>query len=175
MTIFVVSDTHFGHANMLKFTRTDGSPAREFKSVEEMDECMVSRWNAVVGESDTVYHLGDVFFGDGHRHLGRLKGKKRLILGNHDAGKCPHLHRHFPKIMIWRMFREYDALLTHIPVHESALYKVKWNLHGHVHWNSLEDPRYVNCSVEPMGYGPRPIEEVILEHRRRAVDAKPGK
>lgn len=161
MTIFVISDTHFGHQNILKFKTADGEPLRLFDSVEHMNETMVENWNRVVADSDIVYHLGDVYFGQGHEVLGRLKGRKRLILGNHDAGKCQHLQKHFQKILMWRMFPEYNCLLTHVPVHSSSLYKTKYNLHGHVHKNSVPDPIYINCCVEMLNFTPTPIEALV--------------
>ena len=85
--IFVISDTHFGHKNILTFLNEDGSRVRDFSSLEEMDELIVENWNKTVSDQDIVYHLGDVYFGAGHQHLKRLRGRKRLILGNHDEGK----------------------------------------------------------------------------------------
>ncbi len=161
MTIFVISDTHFGHENILKFKHSDGTMLRSFSSVEEMDEAMVENWNKIVSDSDIVYHLGDVYFGKGWQHLDRLKGRKRLILGNHDNGKDERLHKNFQKILMWRMFPEHNALFTHVPVHKSSLYKTKYNLHGHVHRNSLEESEYINCSSEVLHYTPWPIEALI--------------
>jgi calcineurin-like phosphoesterase family protein len=161
VTIFVVGDTHFGHENILKFTNFDGTKVRSFSCVEEMDETMVNNWNKVVTDSDIVYHLGDVFFGKGHQHLSRLKGRKRLILGNHDNAKSEHLNKTFQKILMWRMFPEFNALLSHVPVHKSVLYKTKYNIHGHVHGNSLDDRDYINCSVEAIDYIPQPLELMI--------------
>ena len=163
--IFIISDTHFGHKNILNFKNEDGSRVRDFVSVEEMDELIVENWNKTVKDEDIVYHLGDVYFGAGHRHIKRLRGRKRLILGNHDEGKDVMFREDFQKILVWRMFPEFDCLLTHVPVHESALYKVKYNLHGHVHSGGhrglIEDPRYVNCCVEVQNYTPKAIEELI--------------
>jgi calcineurin-like phosphoesterase family protein len=51
--VFFTSDTHFGHANIIKYC------GRPFASVEEMNRELIARWNAVVGPRDTVYHLGD--------------------------------------------------------------------------------------------------------------------
>lgn len=164
MTIFIISDTHFGHSNMLNFKQANGEPLRPFSSVEEMDEHMVERWNSVVCPSDHVYHLGDVYFGAGWKHLDRLNGKKRLLLGNHDNGRDQKLHKVFKKIILWREFKEYDCILTHVPIHESSLVKRSKNLHGHVHLGEhrglIEDPRYVNCCVEVRNYTPVPIEEL---------------
>jgi calcineurin-like phosphoesterase family protein len=86
VTLFVISDTHFGHANILTFRGQDGALIRPgFSSVEEMDEFMVERWNSVVRPSDHVYHLGDVTMkAPGLGIVKRLNGKKRLVRGNHD-------------------------------------------------------------------------------------------
>lgn len=78
---FFISDTHFGHANIIRFCD------RPFGSVEEMNETLIHNWNNVVGEDDTVYHLGDVALGkwaewDGI--LSQLNGYKVLVVGNHE-------------------------------------------------------------------------------------------
>ncbi len=79
--IFFTSDQHFGHKNIIKFSN------RPFNSVEEMDEMMIQRWNEKVGETDEVYHLGDVGLassGKLRKILERLNGKIYLIKGNHE-------------------------------------------------------------------------------------------
>lgn len=81
MNIWFTSDHHFGHKRIIDLAR------RPFTSVEEMDEEMIRRWNALVGPGDTVYHLGDFAFANHTPYLKRLKGRKRLILGNHDHSK----------------------------------------------------------------------------------------
>lgn len=82
MTVFHTSDTHFGHKNIITYCD------RPFASVEEMDEGMVDRWNAVVRPEDSVYHYGDVAMGKistSILHVARLNGNKFLIPGNHDT------------------------------------------------------------------------------------------
>ena len=54
MAIFFTADTHFGDHRTINIHR------RSFTSVAEMDEAIVSGWNAVVGAGDEVWHLGDV-------------------------------------------------------------------------------------------------------------------
>ena len=81
--MFLISDTHFFHTNIIKYAD------RPFGSVKEMNDALVQRWNEVVGEDDIVLHLGDVSFSrDGRMwKIGQsLKGKKQLVLGNHDWG-----------------------------------------------------------------------------------------
>lgn len=81
---FLVSDTHFSHRNIIKYCN------RPFANADEMNEELISRWNAVVGHDDHVYHLGDVTFEKDRDKavwmLSRLKGKKHIVWGNHDRG-----------------------------------------------------------------------------------------
>jgi calcineurin-like phosphoesterase family protein len=156
--IWVISDTHFGHTNIIDYCN------RPFESAREMDEKIVENWNATVGEKDIVYHLGDVYFGtEGQKALPKLNGRKRLILGNHDSGKDQVLLRTFQKIMVWRMFPEFGLLLTHVPVHEKTLAEnpkrsKMINVHGHIHNQNAYSSNYFNVSVEQIEYTPINIE-----------------
>lgn len=86
MNYFFTADTHFNHDNIIKFCN------RPFKNAEEMNETMIQNWNAVVGEKDTVYHLGDFGFFGSKRALTlaeivvQLKGNIIVIPGSHDKG-----------------------------------------------------------------------------------------
>lgn len=164
--LWLISDTHFGHQNILSFKRKDGSPVRAFDSIDSMDQHMIDNWNRVVKDGDIIYHLGDVFFGDqnGARVLSQLKGRKRLILGNHDDGKNKALQKYFQKIMMWRMFPELGCILSHVPLHESTfIYKSDnmINIHGHIHDNDSPSPNHKNVSVEVINYTPVNIEDLV--------------
>lgn len=79
--VFYTSDTHFGHANIIKYCD------RPFSGTQEMDEVMIAQWNNTVGIEDTVFILGDYAMGDrqkGLQYLRRMNGTKVLINGNHD-------------------------------------------------------------------------------------------
>jgi calcineurin-like phosphoesterase family protein len=59
--VFLVSDTHFGHAGVCRFMRNDGcTKFRPWDNADEMDEAMIEAWNERVRPNDKVYHLGDV-------------------------------------------------------------------------------------------------------------------
>lgn len=162
MTIWLVSDTHFGHKNILTFEDDYGNLIRPgFSSVEEMDELIVQNWNNVISDGDKVYHLGDVFFGDGWKHLSRLKGKKRLILGNHDDGKNKHLQQHFGKIYMWRVFYDLKVVLTHVPILLYNKGKFSSNIHGHIHQNNSPTLDHYNVSVEKTGYKLIALDDVV--------------
>lgn len=82
MTKYVVSDYHFQHENIIRF---DGRP---FRDKDEMDRVLIENWNRVVGDNDTVYILGDMFYKidvvRAENILKQLKGKKIYIFGNHE-------------------------------------------------------------------------------------------
>lgn len=79
--IYFTSDQHFGHRNII------GYCARPFADVDEMNEALVSRFNATVGPDDTTYHLGDFALDERlvARFLPRLSGRHHLVMGNHDT------------------------------------------------------------------------------------------
>lgn len=177
---FIISDTHFGHTNSWeKFKLPNGDPLRPFTSTEEMDECMVDRWNAVVGEYDTVYHLGDVVINKKSlHHVSRLNGKKRLIRGNHDIFKDQDYYDvGFTALYGSRVFVD-QFIMTHIPLHADCVTnRFRVNVHGHLHSNEVTrevpkypqlihikkteiDPRYLCVSVEHTDYTPLSFEEV---------------
>ena len=79
--VFVIADTHFGHANIIKYSN------RPFSNVHDMDEKMIAEWNYRVKTDDDVYHLGDFAFLPFPKLknlLYRLNGNIHLMLGNHD-------------------------------------------------------------------------------------------
>lgn len=164
--VYLISDTHFGHANILGFKRADGSPLRPgFTCVEEMDEHMVECWNSVVRPQDKVYHLGDVVFkSPGLDILKRLNGHKRLVRGNHDIYPTKDYMKYFEEIYGVRVFKE--VILSHIPLHFDHMRKVL-NVHGHLHSNivrlpdSRPDPRYRSVCVEMINYTPITLEEAL--------------
>lgn len=127
---FIISDSHFGHANSLTFKQSDGSPLRDFSSVEEMDEHMVQCWNSVVRPEDKVIHLGDVVINKKYLEiLRRLNGKKKLIMGNHDIFDMKYYTEHFYEMKAYRVFDKH--IMSHIPVHKSSIGRFAANVHGH--------------------------------------------
>lgn len=190
--IWIISDTHFRHANILKFT--DGKTGKlvrgdTFANVDEMDEHMIERWNSVVKQGDIVYHLGDVVMGDREwfkSNWPRLNGSKRLIVGNHDDIPFLASGGFFKKVQMWRMFPEFGLIFSHVPLHQSSL-KRHWikredhnlvqywwkrytsrnkcllNVHGHIHQNPSPSGPYRNVSVEAINYTPINIEELRIK------------
>lgn len=168
--LFVVSDTHFGHVNILGFMDKHGKLFRGelFKDVDHMNEIMVDNWNKVVKPHDHVLHLGDVHFGSKEKAdlvLSRLNGRKDLILGNHDDGKSWVIQKHFHSIELWNKHKSLNGkrlLFSHVPVHESVFPKdVEHNFHGHIHEKANPTDVHTNLGVEKTGYAPVPFEEIF--------------
>ena len=166
---FLISDTHFGHANILTFKRADGTPLRPFKTIEEHDETIIDNWNKVVKPADKVYHLGDVSMNkEGTKLLARCNGTKVLIRGNHDVYATKFYTQYFRDIYGVRALGDPKVILSHIPIHPESLSRWKLNIHGHLHGNVVlyenkpeVDPRYVCVSCEHIDYTPILMEELL--------------
>jgi calcineurin-like phosphoesterase family protein len=166
VTLWFISDTHFFHSNILRFTNPQGELIRPgFSNIHEMNEKIVDNWNAVVRPDDHVYHLGDVTFRyDGaFRALWlRLKGKKRLVVGNHDKLTNPGLMAGFEKIMLWRHFADQRFLCTHLPIREDQFrHNAVLNLHGHIHERIMDSQKFLSACVEQTGYRPISMDEIV--------------
>lgn len=161
--IWVISDTHFNHENILGFKDVGGDLIRggRFKTVSHMNEVLIDNWNSKVKAGDKVYHLGDVFFGskdDFKRLWPRLNGSKRLVVGNHDDIKFLSSGGFFQKVYMWRIFKEFNMVLTHVPIHESSFRGVDFNVHGHIHEKKSPTPRHHCVCVEQTNYFPVNME-----------------
>jgi calcineurin-like phosphoesterase family protein len=166
--IFLASDHHLGHTNILTFRKSDGSFLREFSSIEEHDEHIINMHNSVVAKGDKTYFLGDVGFSTKILPLlDRMNGEKILVKGNHDKLK---LSQYLPYFKDIRGSHQFDGLLlTHIPVHPGSLSRWAANIHGHLHSNVVEltpgvpDTRYFNVSMECINYTPISLEQLKSE------------
>lgn len=172
--IWFTSDTHYGHKNICKFMRDDGTPLRPWDDVEEMNEALIDNFNSVVKSQDKVYHLGDLhmeysFTPNIQNIMRRLNGHKRLVMGNHDMCDTKEYFVYFEKLYGVRVFHKEGIVLSHIPLREENLRNGWINLHGHTHahiikekegWNTPH-PRYRNMCVENTNFIPIHWDEVI--------------
>ena len=177
-SVFLTSDTHFGHAGVCRFMRDDGvTKLRPWDNPDEMDEEMIRRWNETVKPGDKVYHLGDVVINrKALKTLSRLNGDKVLIKGNHDIFRLEEYTPYFRDIRAYHVMN--GMILSHIPVHESNLYRFGTNIHGHLHSNRVMvynkqtrreqvDPRYWCACVEQTDFRPILFEDAIKAIREQ--------
>ena len=139
--VFVIADLHLGHHLVAKL--------RGFDNVFAHDNAIVENWNRVVTKRDVVYVLGDVFRLD---RIPEMHGYKKLAMGNHDKFPAARYAEHFTKVAA--CFEFDGCILTHIPVHPNQFGRYRMNVHGHMHANCIEDPRYVCVSAEQFGMTP---------------------
>lgn len=154
MTLFVTSDLHFGHKNIIEYCN------RPFPCLKDMNAGLIEIWNSKVGPEDTVYHLGDLSFDRDHSKkdgplfelLTRLNGHKVFVLGNHDrhiSSKLKQLaHGRFPlpKVQSVHDYLEVDVngtkvVMFHYPCAEwHGSHRGSVMLHGHCHGNRQDLP-----------------------------------
>ena len=178
--MWLTSDTHFGHANIIRYCD------RPFAAAQPMDGALVDAWNDRVRPDDEVWHLGDVALGRLDETLGvvtRLHGRKFLVPGNHD--RCWPGHR---EAGAWS--RRYTdagfgllpetttldvagtpAVVCHFPyvgdshgadrhVEHRPEDRGGWLLHGHVHDAWRQRGRMINVGVDVWDYAPVHLDTV---------------
>lgn len=143
-----ISDTHFGHSNIIKYCD------RPFESVKEMNQRIVDEWNKVVKKNDVVFHLGDFSLTNTKttQHIiDSLNGKIHLIVGNHEKSVLnpAHIRKKFETISdLLEIVVEDDELgigyapivMCHYPLMSwNKSYHGAWHLFGHVH-GTIEHP-----------------------------------
>jgi calcineurin-like phosphoesterase family protein len=164
MARYVVSDHHFGHANIIEYCD------RPFSSVGEMNAALLDRHYETVDDGDVLVHLGDVAMDmrDGTEtvdYFERLDGDV-LIRGNHDVGLDAD-DAPFPVLDSCVVEHDdYRFYCTHRPEDVPDGWD-GWVLHGHHHDNDTEeypfvacDERRVNVSSELLEYRPITLEGV---------------
>lgn len=156
--IFFIADLHFFDKHILCYEN------RPFNSIEEMNNKIISNWNSVVSESDTVYIVGD--FGAEHKEaemLSQLNGNKYLIKGNHDTFSNQY-YRNSGFIEV------YDApiilnnfwILSHEPLYVNINMPYA-NIFGHIHNSPLYkdySSHHFCVSAERINYTPISFEEI---------------
>lgn len=161
MTVYFTSDQHFGHARILELC------GRPFASVEEMDETMIVRWNAVVQPTDTVWHLGDFTMGSvemAWRYRARLNGRVNLIHGNHDRESVRNSgcmwHISAPMAQINHQGRQitlcHYAMRTWDQSHRGALM-----LYGHAHGRLPGTRLSLDVGVDCWDFTPVTLDQIL--------------
>jgi len=161
MQIWIITDTHWLHTNIIKYCNRP----------ENHNELMIKNWKEMVQYDDVIIHLGDVILGDRDKLksiLVQLPGKKILIKGNHDT-----------KPINWYIEQGFDfacdqiiyegIVFSHVPISELPE-GTRINIHGHFH---VSDPKYWEYKVKPFNkllaiehedYKPVLLEELIKRY-----------
>jgi len=155
MSTYLFSDPHFHHEKM--------AIRRGFSSAEEMNELIVKNWNNTISKRDAVFLLGDITMEKKqYEILGRLQGTIHVVLGNHDQRQHVREMLNYVHSVSGMIDYKEKAILTHCPIHPSQLeFRYSFNIHGHVHENSIDDARYINVCAEMINYTPVEFSKLI--------------
>lgn len=158
MKTFFTSDTHFDHANIIKYCN------RPFKNIKIMNDALVRNWNSRIGKHDLVIFLGDFAFkkkGEDNikKWLSLLNGHITFVRGNHDHNNS--LNTRIANLTLNMGGRE--IFCTHNPQNYRKKYTI--NLVGHVHekWRiqRMEKSILVNVGVDVWSFSPIGISEIL--------------
>jgi calcineurin-like phosphoesterase family protein len=161
MTIFFTSDTHFGDRRVKQIAQ------RPFASLDLHDEVLAARWNETVEVEDDIWHLGDFAFSADpqtiERRLGRLNGKKHLIIGNNDSDATITSSgwasvQHYAELKI----DSEHCILCHYPFRTwNQIGKGALNLHGHSHGKLKPLPRQIDVGVDVWDFRPVTLNTIL--------------
>lgn len=161
--VYFTADTHFNHANIIKFCN------RPFNNVLEMNEVLIKNWNNKVRPGDTVYHLGDFAFGEAKYIIEELNGKKILIIGSHEHSTMVYKHL-FEKVspLLEIKMDGTPIILCHYAMRTwSKSHYNSWHLFGHSHGRLEPQGKSWDVGVDNNGFIPLSFEEIrnIMQKR----------
>ena len=173
------ADLHFNHSHIIPYTD------RGFSSVDEMNEVIITRWNEKVKKGDMVYVLGDFGFmrkkEETTSFLKKLKGRKILIIGNHDDRRVLGAEG-WDWVGPYKKLKEEgrEIILFHYPIRSwEGRGHGAIHLHGHTH-NSIELAEgRMDVGVDANKMTPFSLQDIFTEldarERRYAQMVEVGK
>ena len=160
--VFLTSDMHFGHENIIKYEN------RPFADVEAMDNAIIKNWNKIVSKNDIVIVAGDVSFYGKEKTaeiVQQLHGRKILIKGNHDGRNNGWwMDVGFDEVSSYPIIYKEWIVIQHEPptyYNDATPY---FYIYGHVHGSEMYRTltKQTACvSVERWNYTPVSLEKII--------------
>ena len=164
--IFFISDHHFFHKNIIKYTNRPFSNTVD--GMYENAKYMFNKHNEIVKDGDLVFFLGDVALFKSNtkeyikQMLKNLKGQKILIKGNHDS-ESDEFYKDCGFSAIYEYLIFGKIMLCHFPLTNNTKYlkifkdnDCKLLIHGHTHDKNVitNDFKRLNVSVEQTDFKP---------------------
>ena len=182
---FYISDLHLGDDRIFALCR------RPFSSLEDMETNIVEKWNGKVTDNDDVYILGDLGNGSADiitRFFFKVKGRKHLIVGNHDEAFL----REYSMTGLFDSIEHIAYIndngrkvcLCHYPLMDwFSGHETIYQVYGHIHNKTEEngkmyadirhyytDKLAFNASVDVIGFEPVTLDELIKFKEGRKHD-----
>lgn len=146
---YIMGDLHLGNDCRL-FNKVY---SKDFKTLEDYHKAIIENWNKKATNDDKiVYVIGDVGKKEAIEEIfPKLRGRKILIMGNHDTHAKSFYKKYFEEVYNHPVFVSSRIVLSHIPTPtEPGVI----NLHGHTHHVFLKSDRHFNLCPEHHDYTP---------------------
>jgi calcineurin-like phosphoesterase family protein len=174
--LFFVSDTHFGHKNIIEYYN------RPFLNSDEQTSKLIENWNKTCDENSTVFFLGDFALRIGKNDIDKILCSLNFkdlyfIPGNHEKSfKNWYYNKLNKAILRVHLLNTYEEInienqfivLCHYPLQSWRGSKYgSWHLHGHEH-GGLEqsrpesscDRKILDVGVDCHKYSPVSYQEI---------------
>lgn len=166
--IYFTSDEHYFHENIITFC------GRPFRTVNEMNDCMIDNFNSIVTPSDETWHGGDFAWERAGDILPQLNGRHHLIRGNHDK-------RHLKgwELTLFESVQDVkNVKFNHEKIFFSHYAHARWpgshlgsfHVFGHSHGIFPGIGRSMDVGVDALSFKPISFEEVVEILKLKDVD-----
>lgn len=174
--IYYISDLHIGDDKTCKKCK------RDFIDNEQMKEVISTNWNIKVKDNDHVYILGDIaenFDNETILFFKNLKGRKHLIVGNHDEPILEEIRNAnlFESIKFIDLISDEgrNVCICHYPLMDwTEFNRGGYLVYGHIHNKTEENGEAYkqikeyyknklayNCGVDVVEFQPVTLDEMI--------------
>jgi calcineurin-like phosphoesterase family protein len=194
--VWFTSDTHYNHANICRGTtqwdRGGENHFRDFDTLNQMNAVLVNNINAVVGQDDILFHLGDWSFG-GFDSIAEFRNRIvcqniHLVLGNHDhhiannrdgiAEIFSSVHQYLDLSIKWPdgsgKHNGVHFVCMHYPIASwDGLGKGVPHLHGHVHLppnRRVGRGKVMDVGVDGNNLSPISMSDVVRILEKQPID-----
>ena len=195
--IYLTSDLHFGHRNVIKFCN------RPFTDEKDMLQGLIKNWNEKVKQNDFIFSLGDFSWWTGRHEVKKLvnvlRGRKYFVPGNHckegmyELVDDPDFHECSDVVVLYVRGQEgdprfkdvkvYEIILSHYPLmcYSHSDYANAYQFFGHIHSQSgtqltefgkvlpVKEGKQMDVGTDRWGYTPIDLFDAI-----RAAQAYPA-
>ena len=151
---FFTADEHYSHKKIIEYCD------RPFKTIEDMNETLITNHNQVVGRDDITIHAGDFCWCknrlDALQFIQRLNGNHIFLKGSHD-----HWLPASAKF-IWRkeLYGKFIVVCHYAMRTWERAYHGSWQLYGHSHGRLKPDHNQLDIGVDCFNFYPVSFTEV---------------